>query len=373
MKLSLVTETYPPEINGVSMTLGRLTSSLAHNEWEIHLVAPKQNSRKDYCQNNKIHFLEMPGLPIPRYPDLNFGLPSLLRLKKYWENTKPDLVHIATEGPLGLSAIYTARKLNIPTITSFHTNFHHYSRYYGCKWMQKPVLNYLKFFHNRGKLTLAPCQEMKDHLIEEGFNSVDIFSRGIDRILFNPNKYSAALRKQWTASDNTRIFLYVGRISSEKNIPLAIKAFRKIEEKYPDSIMVLVGDGPIRKKLEKENPDLIFAGAKYDQELAQYYASANMFLFPSTTETFGNVIPEALSSGLPCTTFNYAAGALFIKSPVMGLLPEYGSNESFIRCALEMASQYDICNRQKIHDMLETQPWTNVFNSYKQISSTYTN
>ena len=178
LHISLVTETYPPEVNGVAMTLGKLATGLAARGHRLRIVRPRQKHERTGLQADGL--LLTPGLPIPGYPELRFGLPVTDSLWQHWRQQMPDVVHIATEGPLGFAALSAARKLGIPAISTFHTNFHSYSRHYGIGWLQGSIARYLRWFHNRTATTLVPTAALAAELLQHGFREVGVLSRGVD-------------------------------------------------------------------------------------------------------------------------------------------------------------------------------------------------
>ena len=190
------------------------------------------------------------------------------------------------------------------------TNFHSYSRHYRLGWLQPVVLRYLRWFHNRTRGTLTPSLDLRDRLQGLGFRNVSVVGRGVDADLFNPQRRSADLRRKWGAAPDDPMALYVGRVAPEKNIELAITAFRAIQRRNAATKLVIVGDGPLRTRLQRKHPDLNFEGLRRDEQLAACYASADVFLFPSETETFGNVVLEAMASGLAVVAYDYAAAGM---------------------------------------------------------------
>jgi glycosyltransferase involved in cell wall biosynthesis len=238
-------------------------------------------------------------------------------------------VHIATEGPLGWSALQAARKLKLPISTDFRTNFHAYSHHYGVGWLRGAILAYMKKFHNAAQTTMVPTTQLQRELAASGFKRLAVVPRGIDTHLFSPAHRSAALRSKWGADDKTRVLLYVGRLAVEKNLGLVIQSYRSLKLQHPDTKLVLVGDGPMRAELEQKHADIVFAGFRTGEDLAQHYASADIFAFASKTETFGNVTIEAMASGLAVVAFRHAAAGELITSGVNGVLADPLHERSF--------------------------------------------
>lgn len=337
IELALVTETFPPEINGVAMTLGRLATGLAARGHRVRVVRPRQQGESGSLQPGGD--LLLPGLPLPRYPELRFGLPAARQLARAWRAQRPDLVHVATEGPLGFSALAAARRLGIPAISSFHTNFHSYSRHYGIGWLHRGIAGYLRWFHNRTAGTLVPTAALAAELGAQGFRAVQVLSRGVDTRLFAPTRRSAVLRMQWEARPEDPVCLVVGRLAPEKNLDLAFKAFDAIRAERPNARMVCVGAGPSAAALARRHPEVQFCGMRRGEDLAAHYASADLFLFPSLTETFGNVVSEALASGLPVVAFDHAAAGQLITDGRNGWRAPPGDAAGFIATSRYAARQ----------------------------------
>jgi glycosyltransferase involved in cell wall biosynthesis len=337
MRLSVVTETWPPEINGVSLTLSKLVQGLCARNHQVQLIRPRQTRADEALQHTGFEELLMRGMPIPRYPELKLGLPGKRALIQAWTLKRPDLVHIATEGPLGWSALQAARRLRLPVTSDFRTNFHAYSQHYGVGWLRKPIVAYLRKFHNLTRLTMVPTQALRAELMAGGFNNVQVVARGVDTQLFRPDRRSEALRAQWGATANSLVLLVVGRLAAEKNLDMVLRAFEAMQAAHPDVKLVFVGDGPLRESLRQRCPQAVFAGMRRHEELATYYASADLFLFPSVTETFGNVTIEALASGLPVLAFDTAAAADWVRHEANGWLVPLGDDEAYPALAAGLA------------------------------------
>lgn len=331
MKICLVTETFPPEINGVSMTLNRLVTGLIGKGHEVHVIRPRQFKEDGNIKPATYSEDLVVGIPIPGYDILKMGLAGFSKLACNWKAFNPDVVHIATEGPLGMQALFSALNHKIPVVSSFHTNFHSYGKHYRLGWLSSLGLVGMKYFHNRTRLTLVPSEDLKEELKEEGFKNLKIMGRGVDTELFSPKKRDEELRKQWNATPEQPVMIYVGRLAGEKNIPLAVKAYERVRPLCPGMKFVLVGDGPERAAIQKAHPELIFAGMQQGEELARHYASGDVFLFPSTTETFGNVVTEAMASGLAVLGYNYAAPGKYIVHGKNGWLAPFDDSESFLK------------------------------------------
>lgn len=339
LRVALVTETFAPEVNGVAMTLGRMVEGLRKRGHSVQLIRPRQTKADAPAHEPSLEQVLVPSLPIPRYPGLRFGLPNGRHLRRLWKSNRPHIVHVATEGPLGWAALNTARRLGIPVSSTFHTNFDAYSRYYGIGWLRGGITRYLRHFHNRTVTTLVPTRQQADSLDADGFLNVGVLSRGVDTQLFSPARRSETLRARWGVNDDDLVVAYVGRIAREKNLGLLIRAFDAIRQRVPNARLLFVGDGPATAELKrrKDRSHYIFAGMRHGEDLAQHYASADLFVFPSLTETFGNVTTEALASGLAVVAFDYGAAGELIVDGENGRLAQRGDEDAFISAAVQLA------------------------------------
>ena len=367
LRIAVVTETYPPEINGVAMTICRMVEGLRQYH-EVELIRPRQNKQDSAKQELTLQEVLVRGFPIPRYPDLKLGLPAKQRLVKLWTENRPDVVHLVTEGPLGSSALAAARKLGIPVSSDFHTNFHSYSRHYGFGWLYKTVAAHLRNLHNRTDATLVPTRELRDTLAKDGYMNLQVVARGVDTTLFHPSKRSKALRREWGLVGDDLAVIYVGRISAEKNLPLVLRTFKAMQDINPNLKLVLVGDGPVRAELQRQNPGYIFAGMRTGEDLAAHYASGDIFLFPSMTETYGNVTVEAMASGLAVLAYRYAAAAEHIEHERNGLHAEYGNEEEFVIQACKLAIDVSRVHklRMNAHQTMLNLDWQNIVDEFEQ-------
>ncbi len=330
LQIALVTETYLPEVNGVAITIGRMVQGLRQRGHRIHLIRPRQFKQDISAQETTYRETLVSGMPIPGYPELKSGLPAKGLLTRLWKQQRPDVVHIATEGPLGWSALSAARKLNIPVSTDFHTNFHSYTQHYGIGLLKKPIAAYLRHFHNKAACTMVPTVSLQQQLEHEGYKNVLVVSRGVDTELFHPAKRSQTLRASWGADDSTPVVMLVSRIAAEKNLHVVIQAFEQMRLVNPSARLVMVGDGPARAELQKQHPHVIFAGMKTGEELARHYASGDVFLYPSLTETYGNVTVEAMASSLATIAYDYAAARQHIHHDMNGLLVPFDDTGAFV-------------------------------------------
>ncbi|MDP2133635.1 MAG: glycosyltransferase family 1 protein [Sulfuritalea sp.] len=339
LHVAVVTETYPPEVNGVAMTLGRMVQGLLARGHRVSLTRPRQQDADVPPATLGMTTTLVRGLPIPGYAGLKFGLPAPRLLRRQWRADRPDVVQVVTEGPLGGSAVAAARALGIPVVSEFHTNFHTYSRHYGFAWLEDLVAAHLRRLHNRSRMTLVPSRQLGIDLQRSGYHHTRVVARGIDTALFNPARRSAALRADWNMGEKDLVVAHVGRLAPEKNLPLVLSTFAAIRRHAPGARLLLVGDGPARARLMQEHPDHIHAGMRHGEDLATHYASADLFLFPSMTDTWGNVTLEALASGLPVVAYRMAAAAQLIRHGDNGMLADPGASDQFVRGALDLVTR----------------------------------
>ncbi|MBV4547601.1 glycosyltransferase family 4 protein [Pseudomonas triticicola] len=333
LHITLISETFPPEINGVANTLGRLCEGLRARGHQVELVRPRQAGDPQRSTDDAL--LLCRGWPLPGYPGLQWGQSSMHKLLRRWKRQRPDVLYIATEGPLGLSALRAARRLGIAVVSGFHTNFQQYTSQYGLGLLTRMLTHYLRWFHNRSAMTLVPSISQRLELERRHFERLALLSRGVDSQLFHPSKRQSALREQWGLSDTDIAVIHVGRLAPEKNLGLLKRCFETLSATYPQRHLklIVVGDGPQRSALEKEMPEAIFCGAQRGEALAAHYASGDLFVFPSLTETFGNVVLEALASGLGVVAYDQAAAAQHIRHGYNGVSAMPGDEQAFCEAA----------------------------------------
>src|SRR5262245_26645159 len=226
-RICVVTETYPPEINGVALTLARLASGLRERGHAVSIVCPRRPrpAGPDAGPDSDVEMLQVRGVALPGYRQVRAGLPATRTLRSCWIKRRPDVVYVATEGPLGWSAVRAAGQLGLPVFSGFHTRFHDYARHYGARVFAPVILSYLRRFHNRTQGTLVASSALRAELLASRFEHVSVLGRGVDSDRFSPAHRSATLRAAWGVGDAGLVALYVGRLAPEKNFPLAISAY----------------------------------------------------------------------------------------------------------------------------------------------------
>ena len=367
MNIAIVTETFPPEVNGVAMTFGLIARELGRRGHRVTVYRPHRRDLPAAAQGADHTEVAMPGMPIPGYPLLRLGLPARGRLMREWQQARPDLVHVVTEGPLGASAITAAQRLGVPVTSSFHTNFHAYTGNYGFAPLRRSVLAWLRHVHNRTRQTFAPTQELCDELAVLGFRNLAVLSRGVDVAQFNPARRSRELRASWGADETTPVVLHVGRMAPEKNYGLVFRAFDAMRAANPRCRFVLAGEGPLKAQLCREHPECVFAGFFSRKEIGRYYASADIYIHASLTETFGNVLTEAMASGLAVAGFDYAAARQFIRDGENGLTVPCDQPEALIAAAVRLATDESLRRRLRpsARAAVEAQSWENVITRFE--------
>jgi glycosyltransferase involved in cell wall biosynthesis len=294
MRIAYLTESLPPLVDGVSHTLGYLRKSLESNNIDYTFYSP-------FCPENDAwsgRVNQVLSVPFPLYRKYRVSLPGFHDLRNSLDRFEPDLIHICSPIILGLFGLRYARERNVPVVNSFHTRFVSYLKYYGFGWLERFGWSYLQWFYNRGDRCFAPSEATIRELRSRGFENVELWSRGIDLNRFSPKFADRGLRFRWSP-DGKPIALYVGRLVKEKDIDILLKAHSILNSRGTEYRLVFVGDGPMRRQIENEASDAILAGHLDGEDLSRAYASSDIFVFPSTTESFGNVVLEATASGLP--------------------------------------------------------------------------
>lgn len=337
MHYAIVTETYPPEINGVALTVQSLEHGLRARGHRVSLVRPRQDGEAWADTGQTL----VQGIGLPGYPGLRAGLPAGGRLARLWRRTPPDAIYIATEGPLGWAALRAARSLGIRVATGFHTRFDSYMRDYRLPWMAPVALAWMRRFHNQADATLVPTHALQRDLRARGFQRVRVLARAVDTRLFDPARRCDALRARLGVARHAPLMIHVGRLAAEKNLTLALTAFDKLAAHRPDARMVFVGDGPLRARLQRDNPACVFAGSLRGTALARLFASADLFLFPSLSETFGNVTLESMASGVPVVAYDYGAAREHLRDGVHGAAIACGDESAFVAASVDLGRDMD--------------------------------
>ena len=361
MRIAFFTDTFYPQINGVTNTFSYLSNYLYLNNIEHIFFAP--DYEVEQYEKSKIPVIRFKGIAPPIYPECRLAFPHFGKVLESLNAFQPDVVHIATEQGVGFSGLRAARELNLPIVMSYHTNYDKYLDFYNLNYLDKALWTYLKWFHSFAEVNLCPSVNTLQELKQRGFSGLDIWSRGIDLNRFSPDYYSKSVRTKFGGSDKT-IFLYVGRIAKEKGLDTLVESIRVVNEKHKDKILfVFTGDGPYLEELSSlKIPNTVFTGAKQGKELAEIYASSDVFVFPSGSETFGNVMLEAMASGLPGICVNSGGVIDFAVHKENAFVCNYRDVSSLAHAMVKML---DPELREKIrHGAIETakqKSWGSVF------------
>ena len=315
MKIAFFTETFLPKVDGIVTRLTKTIENLVHHGDEVIVFCP-EGCPTEY-KGAKI--IGVAAMPLPLYPELKLGLPGPA-VSDTLENFKPDLIHVVNPAVLGLGGIWLAKSNNIPLIASYHTHLPKYLEHYGMGMLEPLLWELLKAAHNQALLNLCTSTAMVEELESKGIKRTALWQRGVDTETFKPEFRSQKMRNKLLGKypDKNSLLIYVGRLSAEKQI----ERIKPVLEEIPDACLALVGDGPYRNQLEKifENTQTNFIGYLSGEELASAYASGDIFLFPSSTETLGLVLLEAMAAGCPVIGANKGGIPDIINDGVNGCL-----------------------------------------------------
>lgn len=346
----IVSETFAPDINGVASTLLQLCRGLVAQGYQVSLIRPAHASdrRAPACAVTQgwCHAqLLVTGVPLPGYRSLRFGLASGRQIRRWLAAQAVDSVYVATQGPLGLAAVRAANALQLRVCSGFHTNFHSYTHHYRVGFLDVWLRRYCRWFHNQTAVTLVPSRQSAAQLAAMGIGPCALWRRGVDCQLFDPQRRDDCLRTEWGVAAGAPVLLYVGRLAAEKNLSLALRSYSALKRRYPDACLVMVGDGPLQHELARQYPDVVFAGVQRGTELARHYASADIFLFPSLTDTFGNVVLEAMASGLAVVAYDLAAAHEHIRVAHNGMSIPAGDEQGFVMAVERLYREPLFCQR----------------------------
>ncbi|WP_342756671.1 glycosyltransferase family 1 protein [Kineothrix sedimenti] len=361
MKVALFADTYLPQINGVTNTLNKLTQYYKDNDIDYKVFVPEYDIKSEDYNIERFY-----SIKFVLYPENRIAFPNTFRISSTLSDFQPDIIHIMTEFNMGMAGLNYGKKHGIPTVSNYTTNFSQYSDYYGFNFMKQPIWNYMKWFHTQNDVTLCPSRSAQKLLHSQGIHNTRIFSRGIDFKSFHPMFRNNKLREQLGISDKIA-FLYVGRISHEKDLDILSTSYESIHRKYNDRVaMIVTGDGPLLEKCRQMFPkDTIFTGFKKGKELSEIYASSDIFVCPSSTETFGNVILEAMSSGLPVIGADAGGVGEIIQHGVTGVKFAKRDSAELTQCMAQLVEDIDLSDYLSTNgrEFAAGRSWEKVFNS----------
>lgn len=326
MKIAIFTDTFAPDVNGVAKTLKRFTNYLDSKGMEYMVFAP-ESTNKDLFTSQVYRFA---SLPFYLYPECRLALPNMLSVKAELQKFQPDLIHVATPFNIGLCGLHYAKKLDIPVVGSYHTDFDKYLEYYDLQFLNKVFWSYMRWFHRPLRKLFVPSTDTQNHLMKHGFTNTAIWPRGVDCSFFQPSISSKQLKNKYNIKEQY-VLSYVGRLAPEKDVALIPKIQAALPLSIRDDVhWLLVGDGPLKQALHKKAPaNMTFAGFQSGQSLAEVYAGSDLFVFPSPTETFGNVVLESLASGTPVVGANAGGVKTILQQGVTGHLCSQNDPKSF--------------------------------------------
>ena len=300
------TDTYPPQVNGVSVVTALSVAGLRARGWDCRVVAPAYPAvlghGPPHSPSAEDRTIEIPSVAFPPYPDIRLAAPAYGRVARAVRDFKPDIVHSATEFMIGRLGQIAAKRAGAIRLSSYHTDFSRYTQAYGLPWLREPVSRYIRRFHSRSARVYTPSAPARADLIALGLRDVQVWGCGVDLASFAPSRRSQPLRAAYGVDDSV-VFLHVGRLAAEKGVDKIVRAFNRARSMLPAGAarLVIAGSGPEEAALRAlAGPDVLFLGIlDRRRALPRLYASADVFLFSSLTETLGLVVLEAMASGLP--------------------------------------------------------------------------
>ncbi|TGA97017.1 glycosyltransferase family 1 protein [Sporolactobacillus shoreae] len=373
MRIAIFTDTFTPQINGVAKTLERLTRYLNKEGIDYLLFAP-QNVKEE---KKNMNVQKVKSIPFAVYPECRLAVPNPYYVKKKLLRFQPDLIHVATPFNMGLLGKYYARKWGIPLVGSYHTDFDAYLAYYKMDLLSPVLWNYLRWFHHSLQKTFVPSNETLIQLKSKGFHDLSIWSRGVDCRLFHPDFDENTIRKNY-AIRARHILTFAGRLAPEKDIETLQRVMKKIDEQMGDNVHWLIaGDGPLYSEFRANaGKQVTFTGYLSANMLAQVFAASDLMVFPSPTETFGNVVLESLACGTPVVGANAGGVKNIIHNNKTGVLCTPKCVDEFVS-----AISYLLGNESKWQEMsfaarhyALAQSWDRIFekllNDYEEVLST---
>jgi glycosyltransferase involved in cell wall biosynthesis len=356
MRIAIFTETFLPKWDGIANTLCYLLDHLADREHQSLMFAPE--GAPAHYANTRI--VGLPSFTFPLYRDLKL-VPPLVSVANELAAFRPDVVHLVNLASLGVVGMRHARELGVPVVASYHTDMPAYVRLYGMGLLESTVWAYFRWLHNQADLTLCPSSYTKKQIERHGFERVAVWGRGVDTQRFAPGQADAAWRRRLSGGQPSRtLLLYVGRLATEKRIDW----IRPVLDMLPDVALGVVGDGPLRAELEDtfRGTPTHFTGYLGGEELAQAYASADLFVFPSPSETFGNVVLEAMASGLPVVAAGAGGPVDHVQHGDNGFLSDPEDPADFAalvwRCVSDVDARRSMAQTARAY--AETQTWQRI-------------
>lgn len=338
LRVALFTGNYNHIRDGVSLTLNRLVSFLESQGIPVLVFGPTvKNPALKHCGE----FVPTPSIPMLVKGRSEYRITTTFpdyareRLEKF----KPTIIHLATPDSLGLSAMKWAQANKVQVVSSYHTHFTSYFKYYKLDMIEFLAWRYLNWFYKQSAHVYVPSQSMIEELLREGIEAdMKIWARGVDTELFNPNKRDMDWRRSVGFNDDEIVVTFVSRLVWEKELGTFVESVKRVQQKNKKVRALIVGDGPVRSEVEEMLPQAHFAGFVKGEDLARAYASSDVFNFPSHTETFGNVTLEAMASGLPCLVADAIGSKSLVEDGKNGFWAEQESLKDFTLKLEQMVS-----------------------------------
>ncbi|WP_040205163.1 glycosyltransferase family 4 protein [Neobacillus jeddahensis] len=370
MRIAIFTDTFYPDVNGVANTLKRLTQYLETQNIAFKIFAPEVPFQEYISE----HIYRLKSLSFFLYPECRLAFPNLSELKEELQRFAPDLIHVATPFNIGLCGVYFSKKLTIPLVGSYHTNFDHYLQYYHLTFLSTIHWKYMHWFHRTCKKIFVPSPTTLQLLKQHGFTNLSLWPRGIDCQQFHPDYDQKAIKSQY-GSQGSYLLTYVGRLAPEKDLHTLLSVANSLPAKLNQQIhWLIIGDGPMREELEAQAPtNMTFTGYLDGKPLAECYAASDLFIFPSPTETFGNVVLESLASGTPVIGANSGGVRNIIRQGETGLLCEPGNVQAFSAAIVQLLTNERLRKQMgsagRAYSLTQNweQIWTDLIYQYTQV------
>ncbi|NHC40336.1 glycosyltransferase family 1 protein [Bacillus sp. MM2020_1] len=360
MKIAIFTDTFYPDINGVARTLQRLTNYFEEKKIAFKIFAPSSYSNEYHSPN--IHLFKSSSFFL--YPECRLAFPNLFDIKSELQTFSPDLIHVATPFNIGLCGVFFAKKLNIPLVGSYHTNFNQYLHYYDLDFLSKIHWKYMHWFHRSCRKLFVPSTETSRLLKQNGFTNIEVWPRGVDCQLYHPH-YDKNTVKNLHSTNGKYLLTYVGRLAPEKDVKTLLAVAKSIPAELKEKLhWLIVGDGPLRQELQAQSEsNMTFTGYLVGKHLAKVYSASDLLVFPSPTETFGNVVLESLASGTPVIGANSGGVKDIIHSGVTGILCKPGQVREFRDAIVQLLTNDELRDQMGIagREYALTQGWDQIF------------
>lgn len=359
MRVVYCTDTYPPQVNGVSIVTALSVAGLARRGWECAVAAPRYPAtvRASECLKpepvpGENELLSLPSVSVPGYPEVRLAVAGRAAVGELIERFRPDLVHCETEFSLGWMGRRAAGAAGLPVVSSYHTDFGRYAEAYGLPWLRRAVTAYLRRFHQDSARVYTPSAVARRELLQLGLQNVEVWGRGVDTALFHPGRRSQSLRAE-LGMGSRFTFLYVGRLAPEKRVDVVVEAFRQASAMVPEGVihLIIAGTGPREAELRAAAPSgvtfLGFLGR--ESRLPDLYANCDAFVFASVTETLGLVVLEAMASGLPVIAAPEGGVRDHVLDGVNGVTYPAGAAAAMARAMILLATEWDLTRHLARH------------------------